>query len=201
MNKFGLLAYAANVAPRLLKVRRSTWIATGIGLLVTFGLLIWAAIALIGWLWGQVQGLPDTAPAVVRDTARGVVERAKEVLPAARETLGEFVPSLKPDPARPEQDVSGGDLGPVARYPGLVRTRWQQDGAKAQVEYSGKAGYAQVLAHYANGFTAHGFTQSVQSAAPESETHAYSMGTERLVLTISRKPKDEVSVRIEGFKQ
>ncbi|MDO9082371.1 MAG: hypothetical protein Q7U56_03710, partial [Humidesulfovibrio sp.] len=34
MKRSGLLTYAANFAPRLLQVRRTTWIAAGVGLLV-----------------------------------------------------------------------------------------------------------------------------------------------------------------------
>ena len=50
MNKPGLNAQAANFAPGFFQVRRRTWFAAGIGLLVFAGLLIWVALALVVWL-------------------------------------------------------------------------------------------------------------------------------------------------------
>ena len=116
MSKPGLFAFAAQFAPRPFQVRRGTWIAVGVGLLVLFGLLIWAALALAGWLFGQAQGWMGAAPEAVR----GAMEQAEQVVPGAREKLGEFVPALKPP--QPRRDVSGTDLGPVARYSGFART-------------------------------------------------------------------------------
>ncbi|MDP1651393.1 MAG: hypothetical protein Q8L56_01590 [Rhodocyclaceae bacterium] len=196
MNKFGLLAYATNFAPWLLQVRRTTWVAVGAGLLVLFGLLIWAAVALIGGLWGQAQNLAGIAPEAVRGATRGALEQVDVIVPGAREKLGEFVPALKPE-TQPQRDVSGMELGPVARYPGLTRTHWQRTGGQAAAEYEGKADYAAVLDHYAKGFAAQGFAQSVQSATPQAEAHEYTKGHERFVLKITQKPKGGVSVRIE----
>lgn len=122
MNKLGLFAFAAQFAPRLFQVRRRTWIGVGVGLLVLFVLMIWAGLALLGWLFGQVQSWMGGAP----EAARGAIEQVEQAVPGTREKLGEFVPALKPVPLR--RDVSGSDLGPVARYPGLARSYWQRDG-------------------------------------------------------------------------
>ena len=195
MNKPGLLAFAANFAPWLFQVRRTTWVGVGVGLLVLFGLLIWAAVALIGGLWGQTQNLAGAAPEAVRGATRGVLEQVEAIMPGAREKLGEFVPTLKPE-TQPQRDVSGMDLGPVARYPGLTRTHWQREGGQA-AEYQAKADYATVLDHYVRGFNAQGFAQVVQSATPQTETHEYIKGHERFVLKIAKKPMGVVSVRIE----
>lgn len=191
MNKPGLFAAAAQFAPRLFQVRRRTWIAVGVGLLVLFGLLIWAALALIGWFFGQAQGWMGGAPEAVR----GAVEQAEQAVPGAREKLGEFVPALKP--AQPRRDVSGTDLGPVTRYPEMTRTYWHREGKRATIEYEGEADYAAVLDHYAKGFAAQGYAQSVQSATPAAETHEYTKGSERITRKIAQLPKGAVSARIE----
>ncbi len=196
MNKLGPFATLAQFAPRLFQVRGRTWIAVGAGLLVLVGLLIWAAIALLGWFFGQAQGWMGAAPEV----ARGAMEQVERAVPGMREQLGAIMPGLKPA-APPQRDVSGADLGSVARYPELVRTHWQQEGGQASVEYEGQADYAAVLDHYARGFAAQGFAQNVKSATSQAETHEYTKARERLVLKIAQKPKGGVSVRIEAALQ
>jgi len=191
MNKLGILALAAQAAPRLFQVQRRTWIGIGVGLLVLFGLLIWTAIALMGWLWGQSQSWMDKAP----EAARGALAQVEQVAPGARETLGQFVPALIPE-AQPQRDVSGTDLGPVARYPGLARTDWQRWGKQVSIEYEGEADYATVLDHYTKGFAAQGFVQAVQSASRTTETHDYTKGGERIGMTITQKPKGGISVKL-----
>lgn len=195
MNKLGLFAFATQFAPRLFQVRRRTWVAVGVGLLVLVGLLIWAAVALIGWFFGQAQGLMGAAPEAVR----GAMEQAEQAVPGARVKLGEFVPAIKP--SQPRRDVSGTDLGPVARYPGLARTYWHREGKQVTIEYEGEANYAAVLDHYAKGFAAQGFAQTVQSAQPDAETHEYIRGAERVVFKITQTPRDSVSARIETSLQ
>ncbi|MHB1051700.1 MAG: hypothetical protein ACYCZT_01315 [Thiobacillus sp.] len=191
MNKPGLFAAAAQFAPRLFQVRRRTWVAVGVGLLVLFGLLIWATLALVGWFFGQAQGWMGAAP----EAARGAMEQVEQVVPGVREKLGEFVPALKP--SQPPRDVSGTDVGPVARYPGLARTYWQREGKQVTIEYAGEADYAAVLDHYAKGFAVQGYAQSVQSATPAAETHEYTKGRERMTLAITQQPKGGVRTRIE----
>lgn len=201
MNELGLFAYAAQFAPRYFQIRRRTWIAVGVGLLVLFGLLIWAVVALMGWFLGQAQGWMGAAP----EAARGAVEQVEQVeqvVPGMREKLGELVPALIPGGhksavTQPQRDVSGTDVGPVARYPGLARTYWHREGKKATIEYEGEADYAAVLDHYARGFATQGYAQSVQSATPSAEMHEYAKGGERITLTIAQLPKGAVSARIE----
>lgn len=190
MNKLGPFALAAQRAPRLFQVRRRTWLALGVSLLLLFVLLIWAGLVLMGWLLGQAQGWMGGAPEAVR----GAMERAEQTVPGAREKLGEWLPGLKP--TQPQRDVSGSDLGPVTRYPGMVRTYWYREDAVITIEYQGEANYAAVLDHYAKGFASQGYTQSVQSATPTVETHEYTKGSERIVLKITQLPKAAVSVRI-----
>jgi hypothetical protein len=119
---------------------------------------------------------------------------AEQAASGALDTLGEFVRALKPSQPRP--DVSGTDLGPVARYPGLARTYWHRD-KQMTIEYEGEADYAALLEHYARGFATQGCVQSVQSATPSAETHEYMTGGERITSKIAQLPKGAVSARIE----
>lgn len=194
MSKFGLLGYAAVFAPRLFQVRRSTWIAAGLGLLTLMVLLLWAAVALIGGLWGQVRNLSDAAPDVVRDATRAAVGQVEVVVPGVRERLGEIVPVLRAE--QPRRDVSGTDVGPVARYPGLARAFWHREGREISVRYEGAADYAAVLDHYVRGFAAQGYRQNLLSAAPDAERHEYLKDADRVGFILAKDPKGGVKVTI-----
>jgi hypothetical protein len=168
--------------------------------MVLAGLLIWAAIALMSWFLGQAQGWGAAAPEAARDALATVERQVEQVVPGAREKvvsgLGELVPILKLED-RPRRDVSGTDLAPVPRYPGLARTYWHREGRRVTVHYEGRADYASVLGHYVEGFVSRGFAQELQSAAPEAETHAWTKGGQRYLAKIVGEPKGVVSVQIE----
>lgn len=216
---------ADNLAPGFLQRRRRTWIGFGIGLLALVALVIWAALSAIGWLWGQTQGLAGAAPEALRSTANVAVEQAKryvpgaldqlketvpsvqgmvdqlaQSVPGAREMLSEVVPALNKSETPLQRDVSGEELGPLPRYPGLVRTRWQRTDSLIVAEYEGKADYAKTLDYYSAGYSDQGFARSVQSASPEAETHDYVRGSERFTVRITKRPKGFVSVRIEAVR-
>lgn len=99
MNKFGILALAASYAPRIFRVRRATWISIGIGFLVLSAVIMWAAVALAGWLWGHAGKQLEAAPAL----AQGVMKQLDQAIPGSRETLEIFVPHLKLPPASTDQ--------------------------------------------------------------------------------------------------
>lgn len=200
MNKLGLLAFASQAAPRLFQVRRRTWILFGFGLLALFGLVVWAAIALIGWFFGQLQNWGVAAPGVAGGVLTQVERQVEQVVPGAREAIADYVPILRAG-ERPERDVSGQDFAPVARYPGLTRSYWHREGRQISVQYEGRAEYVTVLEHYVKGFSALGYTQNLQSATPETETHAWVKGSKRYLTRISTVPRGEVSVRIETTLQ
>lgn len=190
MSKIGLLALASQFAPRFLQIRRGTWLAIAVGLMGLLVLFAWAAFAIFGWLWGQGKSLTEGAPEAVRIIASQV----EQAVPGARETLGDLVPALKPEP--PPRDVSGTDIGPVTRYPGLARSHWHRDGREITVRYEGRADYPTVLDHYAKGFATQGYVQSVMSATPEAETHDYRKGDERVRFEITRLPQGKVKATI-----
>ncbi len=194
MSKLGLLGYVATLVPGLLQVRRSTWIAAGAGLLVLLALMAWAAVALIGGLWGQARNLSATAPDVVRDATRAAVGQVDVIVPGVREKLGEFVPALKAE--QPQRDVSGTDVGPVVRYPGLARDYWHREGREITVRYQGAADYAAVLDHYVRGFAAQGYRQNLLSASPDTERHEYLKDADRVGFVLARDAKGEVKVTI-----
>jgi hypothetical protein len=190
MNKPALAALAAHFFPRFLQVRRGTWIAIGLGLLTLFVLLIWTAFSLFGWLWGQGKSLTEGAPEAVRI----ITSQVEQAVPGAREALGDLVPALKSEP--PPRDVSGTDVGPVTRYPGLVRSHWHRDGREITVRYEGRADYVAALDHYAQAFAAQGYAQSVLSATPEGEEHDYRKGEERVRFKIAQLPQGKVKATI-----
>ncbi len=194
MSKLGLFSYAAAFAPRLLQVRRSTWLAAGVGLLVLLLLMLWALVALIGGLWGQARNLSNAAPDVLRDATRAAVVQVDVIVPGVRERLGEFVPALKSEQVR--RDVSGTDVGPVARYPGLTRAYWHREGREITVRYEGAANYVAVLDHYTKGFAAQGYRQNLLSAAPDAERHEYIKDADRVGFFLTKDPKGEVKVTI-----
>lgn len=196
MNKLGLFALAGQVAPRIFQVQRRTWIVLGVALLALFALLIWAAIALLGWFFSQAQGWGAAAPETARDALATVERQVDQVIPGAREKVSEYVPILRSED-RPRRDVSGTDFAPVGRYPGLARTFWHREGRLLTVHYKGRADYATVLDHYVQGFAALGYTQELQSATPEAETHAWSKGNKRYLAKIASEPKGIVAVDIE----
>ncbi|MCP5279166.1 MAG: hypothetical protein H6935_12500 [Thiobacillus sp.] len=194
--KTPILLAAAQFAPRLFQGHRRTWIAAGVVMLMMFGLLIWAAISLMGWFFGQVQGWSATAPETARDALETVERQVEQAVPGAREKISEYVPLFKPE-GRLQRDVSGTDFVPVARYPGLVRTYWHREGRQITVHYEGRADFAVVLDHYIQGFASLGYTQDLRSASPESETHAWMKGKQRYLAKIIAEPKGMVSVHIE----
>jgi hypothetical protein len=190
MSKGGLLIMASQFAPRFFQIRRGTWLAIAVSLMALLVVSAWAALALFGWLWGQGKSLAEGAP----DAARAVIAQVEQAVPGARETLGELVPALRPEP--PPRDVSGTDLGPVARYPGLARSHWHRDGREITVRYEGRADYAAVLDHYAKGFAAQGYTQNVVSAAPEGEEHDYRKNDDTVRFKVAQSPQGKVKATI-----
>ena len=190
MSKGGLLIMASQFVPRFFQIRRGTWLAIAVGLVALLVMSAWAALSLFGWLWGQGKSLVEGAP----EAARTVVAQVEQAVPGARETLGELVPALKPEP--PLRDVSGTDIGPVVRYPGLARSHWHRDGREITARYEGRAEYAAVLDHYARGFAAQGYAQSVVSATPEGEEHDYRKGDDRVRFKIAQLPQGMVKATI-----
>lgn len=200
MIKPAMLAYAAHfttrIAPRLMQVKRRTWIGLGLGTLVLFGLLLWAFIALAAWLFGLVSNWSGDPRQAAESHYRAAVEQVEAVAPAVVAPLRGVLEPLFPD-AVPSRDVSGQDLGPVARYPGMVRSQWLRDGGLARVQYQGAVDYAAVVRHYAEGFAGQGFAHEVQAASPKHEVHRFTKGPDSYRVEIRGEPGGRVSASIE----
>jgi hypothetical protein len=192
MSKAGLLALASQFAPRFFQIGRGTWLAVAVGLMGVVVLLAVAVFAAFGWLWDQGKALTTGAPEAVRV----ITSQVEQAVPGAREKLGEVLPAIRPEP--PPRDVSGADIGPVPRYPGLARSHWHREGREITVRYEGSADYAAVLDHYAKGFAVQGYAQSVMSATPDAEAHDYRKGDEKVRFEINRLPQGKVKATIVG---
>ncbi len=190
MSQSGFIVLAAQFVPAVFRIRSGTWLALSLGMLGALALLFWGLVSGLGWLWGQTQPLTDAAP----EAARSVIAQVENTIPGARDKLAEIMPALKPEPA--PRDVSGTDIGPVARYPGLTRSHWHREGREITVRYEGPADYARVLDHYVRGFAAQGYAQGVLSASPGLEKHEYLKGSDRVAFTLTQLPKDKVKVSL-----
>lgn len=195
MRKIGLFAL---FAAKVMQVRRRTWWWVGLGVMLVLGLLVWAAVALIGGLFGQAQGWRAGLPGVAQETLTTVEQQVERVAPGAREKVAEWLPALKPS-APALREVTGTDLAPVPRYPGLVRTYWHREGRQVSVHYEGHAEWAAVLDHYQRGFADLGYAHALQSASADAETHLWSRGPQRYLVQISGRPGGGVLVRIDTY--
>jgi hypothetical protein len=190
MSKFDIYSLGQQFVPRIRQVRRGTWLTLAAAIMVGVGLLIWAMVAISGWFLGQAQVLSAGLPGA----AQVVIAQIEQAVPGAREKLGEYLPALRA--AAPPRDVSGKDIGPVNRYPGLWRTQWSQAGGEIAVQYEGPAGYASVLEHYVKGFAGMGYTQNILSAAPDGEKHKYINGNDTIEFAIAQMPKGVIKVTL-----
>lgn len=179
-----------------------SWIVIGVAAVAVVGLIGWGAVAIVSWLWGQAPGAMDAgkriggeAAARIEQAAPGLREQAEKWAPGLAEQLERWVPGLADSP--PAQDVSGADIGPVTRYPGLVRSHFARDAQAVEVAYSGRAPFEAVLEHYVKGFTGAGYAQEVLSATPEGERHRFRADRDSFELSLARRPGGLVDVRLK----
>ena len=207
------------IAYRVKNIRARTWLILGGVVLVLLGLMAWAAIAVLSWLWAQGPQLAGTgwqiageAKTRVEEVAPGLKGEAEKWLPAtgwqwadeAITQVEQVVPGIREEAekwlpaaanAGPEKDVSGSDPGPVTRFPGLVRSQFLRDETKIEATYAGRADFNAVLDHYVRGFAANGFTQEVLAADTKGERHQFVGGASGpFELRITRRPAGVVEV-------
>lgn len=201
MDRLGPLAPLAPLASRLGRIRARSWVLVGVAGIVLIGVIAAAAVLLLSWLWGQAPAVIDAgkrlggeAAAQVEQAAPGVRERVEQSVPGLREQLSRWIPALAPVPA---QDVSGADIGPVARYPGLLRSRFLRDGQAVEVGFAGAAPFDAVLAHYVQGFAAAGYTQEIVAAAPDEERHRFVRDRKSFELALTRRPSGHVELQLK----
>ena len=196
MNKTVLFGLAASQLPRVSRIRGSTWIAIAAGLLILIVILVWSAIALTGWLFGQGKNMAGAIPDTIHSAKTVVLGQVETIAPGIKEKAADLMPALNPS-VLPSRDVSGSDIGPVVRYPGLVRIKWLQESGSTSVGYSGKADYHAVLEYYAKGFSEYGFTQSILSASVKEENHRYTKSDIVFDLHVVEESKSSIAVTIE----
>ena len=203
MSKFWFLARAAS---SLRSIRMRTWLILAAVGLVILGLMAWAAIAVLSWLWGQAPSVTEagkrlTGGAVtqIEQVAPGRKGQVDQWLPGLREQADQWLPGLAAE--LPASDVSGTDVGPVPRYPGLVRSHFAREGQGVEVRYTGPAAFDAVLAHYVQGFAAAHYAQEVVSATPEGEQHRFRRGQESIDLSLLRRPGGLLEVRLKLLPQ
>ncbi|MBO6727936.1 MAG: hypothetical protein JJ911_19915, partial [Rhizobiaceae bacterium] len=95
-HRFSALAVSA-----LSKVRARTWLILVAAVVGILGLVTWAGIALLSWLWGQF----PTATEAGRRLANAAATQIEQVVPGLKEQIGQWVPDLAENP--PASDVSG----------------------------------------------------------------------------------------------
>lgn len=188
------------------KVRLRTWLIVGGVVLGIVGLLIWAGIAVLSWLLGQVptaatagNRLVDDAMTQIEQTAPGLKEQIDQWVPGLKEQVAQWAPTLAKD--LPASDVSGTDLGPVPRFTGLVRTSFSRREDAVEVRYTGPATLEAVRAHYVQGFTAAGYVQEVIDASPDAENHRFTAGEQTFDLALLLQAGGRVEVRLKTQPQ
>jgi len=200
------LELLTRAAASLIALRARTWLilaAVGFGIL---GLLAWAGIATLSWLWAQAPAVTEAGKRLaggaltqVEQVAPGLKEQAGQWLPGVTDQVERWLPGLAAD--LPAGDVSGTDLGPLPRHPGLVRSHFAREGQVVEVRYAGRAAFEAVLAHYVQGFSAAGYLQEVISATREGEQHRFRRGQESIDLSLLRHPGGRVELRLKSLPQ
>lgn len=196
----------ARVASILRKVRPRTWLIIGGVVVGILGLFVWAGIAVLSWLWGQVptaatagNRLVGDAMTQIEQSAPGLKEQIGQWVPGLKDQVSQWAPSLAED--LPASDVSGTDLGPVPRFAGLVRTSFSRREGAVEVRYAGPATFEAVRAHYVQGFTTAGYAQEVIDASPDAENHRFTAGQEIIELALLRQAGGRVEVRLKSSSQ
>jgi hypothetical protein len=189
-HRFSALAVSA-----LRKVRARTWLILGAAVVGILGLVTWAGIALLSWLWGQF----PVATEAGKRLAGEAVTQIEQVAPGVKEQVGQWVPGLVGE--SPASDVSGTDVGPVPRFPGLVRSHFARGEKTVEVRYAGRGAFDSVRAHYVQGFAAAGYAQEVTDATLEAEHHSFRAGQESIELSLLRQAGGRMEVRLKVLAQ
>ena len=172
-----------------------TWLILGAAVLGILGLFTWAGIALLSWLWGQF----PTATEAGKRLAGEALTQIEQVAPGLKEQVGQWVPGLVEEP--PASDVSGDDVGPVPRFPSLVRSHFARGEKTVEVRYAGRAAFDAVRAHYVQGFGAAGYAGEVKEATPEAEHHRFKRDHESIDLLLLRPADGRVEIRLTAPAQ
>jgi hypothetical protein len=194
---------AASAVSALRNVRSRTWLILGGVTFGLFGLLIWAGISVLSWLWGQAPAAANVGNRVVGDAigqleqaAPGLKEQIGLWVPGLKDLVGQWAPNFNGEPLA--SDVSGVDLGPVPRFTGLLRTSFTRGENTLEVRYAGPAAFEAVRTHYIQGFTTAGYAQEVIGATADGENHRFTAGQETIELELTRQAAGRVQVQLKS---
>ena len=151
-------------------------IAGGIGFVVLLVLLVWAAVAGVGFVSDHLPRWLASGEQLATETMR----KAQETLPAVKDKIAESAPGLTrqiedlmPGTDLPAKDVGGQDFADIPRFPGMVRVAYSLAGQKRTVAYQVRAEFGQVVAFYVREMAQRGFAGQLTSASPAEEIHLY----------------------------
>jgi len=171
-------------------VSTRTWFILGGVVVGILGLVTWAGIAVLAWAFGQIPVATDAG----KRLAGEAMTQFEHVAPGLRQEIGQWLPGLAE--GLPLTDVSGVDVGPVARFPGLVRSHFAREETTVEVRYSGPAAFETVRDHYLRGFAAAGYTSEVKQATADAEHHVVTRDQETIGLALLRPAAGRVEVRL-----
>lgn len=157
-------------------------------LVLSIGLAVWAAVALLGWLGGQA----PSAWEAVKGQAPAVTQKIEEVAPGAVQAVERWLPGKA---EATKTDVAGEDLAGIARYPGQVRVRYAVEDAARSVVFAGPGPFRAVADHYAARFLEKGWKHRLLYADAKEERHEYQAPAARYELHI-READGGVTVTI-----
>lgn len=191
--------FLEQVVSRLRTIQARTWLMLSAVALGLIGLLVWAGIVVVSWLWAE---MPVITEAGQRLTGEAITQ-VEQVAPELKAQVEQWAPGVKEQVDRwlpgesntlPANDVGGADIGPVPRFPGLVRIYFTREEKTLQARYVGRARFDTVLAYYAQGFAAAGYTQEVITATPEAEQHRFRLDQASVDLTLTRRSGGRVEL-------
>lgn len=202
MSKLNKHLFLQQAVMTLGNIRARTWLILGVVALGIVSLLIWAGITVLSWLWSQAPTMTEagkrfTGEAVtqVEQLTPGLKGQVEQWIPGAKEQIEQWLP--KGGEILPTNDVSGIDVGPVPRFPGLVRSYFAREGQVIEARYSGRAVFDTVLGYYVQGFAAAGYTQEVMSATTDGEQHRFRRGQESIDLSLTGRQSEQLDLRLK----
>jgi hypothetical protein len=94
MNTINVGGVASTAMVHIRQIKARTWVIVGTVLLSCFAPATWAAIAILGALWGGAQSLVGAAPNMLDTAKQQVAQHAETLSSAAREQLAQTLPQL-----------------------------------------------------------------------------------------------------------
>lgn len=160
----------------------------------TLALSVWAVVALMSWMWSQLPAAVETGKRLSGETTAQI----ERVAPGLQEHVRQWVGIAEESPT---SDVAGVDIGPVPRYPGLVRSFFARGDESLEVGYIGQAHVGLVRAHYVQGFAMAGYAGEVLKATADMEHHRFKNDAESidLLLVIREQALVEISMKIRAI--